>query len=1108
MMSAKYNELAKKIRRVYRGRKQKSVNDKIANVWQGLFGNYEKRADFNNQRYNKIMKEYDQEIRRLNNNKKDGNILNMFKTLNKGVKAEMDDDTIASDKIAEDDSATDDDEEQQSEEQHSAHYLINFIDFIAIFLDTKSCVALSICCTQTQIIMQEVLDDFLEILDFTIYDDTVRAGNANDDGIDDVKSYVKPKTLQQLKEYIKKEFDDCIHFFERRRGGKEHYYCKFCIEHPECTKAPKFIRNNEKVVSVFRINLYEMQIICINCRRGSTCVEELATMGETHEYTRTCWIDGRPLKDLRPGQLIKHRECNAHDELDKAMARHYLLWKNGANFDGNDECKEEENPIEMEFDDDCDPLDNRFKIHLFMMREKLPSHRFKAIMSLQSSLKTPKLGYSGTSSTVVRKQTALCGAYIHAIYVSYAVKNVRAMALGLDAVKTRDDHKIIHINLRIVCGAYPLTFHFASRKVLGSCTGAALLTILKRCVTGADIEDVDYIGMTFGNTYYEIESDKERVDFINILSTLKESGLPMAFEWETFIQLLMHYCSDGGGDVWGKNIGLRGRLCSIKREVCGVDLTTTHGVCHQIDLFANDSFLSTELFDEIFDMVKDGRAFQNRSEATKSLHTECVLMQCPKYLTVPRDFETRWLINKYQAVNAWTNNIKGTNYLLQYEKNREKILAKCKKDDDKQRVEGKMDVLCDKIVKLRSAMMSYGSQDILRCAALKYQVLAETGCLNVIQYINQINELEMRMRTKLGSIDRQNRMYSFMVRFHDENIINHRVNVMRGGRRKMEMRFRWEKYDIVENDKDSERQCVFEEFTTLEYYRIVREVQAMYVDALNAILAAIAEHKEEDQFNDWYLFKKIADYTSFQLTDIRTSTEYIQSASKSSIHDLYDSKYNTFLTMGMDEMTKSEFTERIVESQTLYLSVIDSFRVSGQERLTLEQIVQQKHIEFYDVSELVLAKQERTHPFQYVYEYFISIQPGNVMSERQGRIMNLIRPTIAQNMGVQLMDNKIRGHFNVPNDISMDMDYTQHIKVISWLWRNVIRGHDVSQPTNLKHELDLSMKLPKIKSKCYAKVKRAMKRNNSVGNVWKSIVFNVNRFRKRKFKNRGKSKKK
>eukprot|EP01083_Nonionella_stella_P223614 796760_1 len=239
MMSAKYNELAKKIRRVYRGRKQKSVNDKIANVWQGLFGNYEKRADFNNQRYNKIMKEYDQEIRRLNNNKKDGNILNMFKTLNKGVKAEMDDDTIASDKIAEDDSATDDDEEQQSEEQHSAHYLINFIDFIAIFLDTKSCVALSICCTQTQIIMQEVLDDFLEILDFTIYDDTVRAGNANDDGIDDVKSYVKPKTLQQLKEYIKKEFDDCIHFFERRRGGKEHYYCKFCIEHPECTKALK-----------------------------------------------------------------------------------------------------------------------------------------------------------------------------------------------------------------------------------------------------------------------------------------------------------------------------------------------------------------------------------------------------------------------------------------------------------------------------------------------------------------------------------------------------------------------------------------------------------------------------------------------------------------------------------------------------------------------------------------------------------------------------------------------------------------------------------------------------------------------------------------------------
>ena len=123
----------------------------------------------------------------------------------------------------------------------------------------------------------------------------------------------------------------------------------------------------------------------------------------------------------------------------------------------------------------------------------------------------------------------------------------------------------------------------------------------------------------------------------------------------------------------------------------------------------------------------------------------------------------------------------------------------------------------------------------------------------------------------------------------------------------------------------------------------------------------------------------------------------------------------------------------------------------------------------------------------------ISIQPGNPFAERQGRIMNIVRDKLAQ-----------RGYFNIPDNIASH-EYVQHIKTISWLWRNVIRGHDVRKANNLDRKLDLELKLPREDAKSYNKVKRKINRQNVKIGIWTSVKMKVNRVSRRLLKSRGKN---
>eukprot|EP01084_Bolivina_argentea_P254866 428573_1 len=139
--------------------------------------------------------------------------------------------------------------------------------------------------------------------------------------------------------------------------------------------------------------------------------------------------------------------------------------------------------------------------------------------------------------------------------------------------------------------------------------------------------------------------------------------------------------------------------------------------------------------------------------------------------------------------------------------------------------------------------------------------------------------------------------------------------------------------------------------------------------------------------------------------------------------------------------------------QTEVINAIASLRVEGQENMTLEQIIKQKHLDFYDIYALAVAKIQRVHPFYFAYEYFISKQPANVFSEREGHMGNLIRDKLAMKMGIQLFDNHLKGYFNLPDDITTEK-HKVHIKNLSWLWRYVVRGHDVEKPNDLAKKLD------------------------------------------------------
>ena len=142
------------------------------------------------------------------------------------------------------------------------------------------------------------------------------------------------------------------------------------------------------------------------------------------------------------------------------------------------------------------------------------------------------------------------------------------------------------------------------------------------------------------------------------------------------------------------------------------------------------------------------------------------------------------------------------------------------------------------------------------------------------------------------------------------------------------------------------------------------------------------------------------------------------------------------------------------------------------------------------------------HAFSFLYEYFISVNPGNPFAERQGRMMNIVRNKLQGNSKVQLLDSKLHGHFNAPSDI-IDEKSDIHVKNLTALWRNALKEHDVSEPTVLQKELDVSAKLPKLTARSYVKAKRKMKREKATTTVWTKVTKLWRRLKKRKLRNRG-----
>ena len=84
-------------------------------------------------------------------------------------------------------------------------------------------------------------------------------------------------------------------------------------------------------------------------------------------------------------------------------------------------------------------------------------------------------------------------------------------------------------------------------------------------------------------------------------------------------------------------------------------------------------------------------------------------------------------------------------------------------------------------------------------------------------------------------------MFPWTINFHDDNMVN------------KDCVFWWTKYDIT---KDGEIYYVYDEFKPRQYAVIRIAVQKMYIE-----LSALSDHKKEDQFKHWMLFKDIGDYT-------------------------------------------------------------------------------------------------------------------------------------------------------------------------------------------------------------------------------------------------------
>eukprot|EP01084_Bolivina_argentea_P313097 542162_1 len=822
----------------------------------------------------------------------------------------------------------------------------------------------------------------------------------------------------------------------------------------------------------FFINLHTLSIRC------QICFESYQIHNDNNNTT--VWTFGRKIDNLRTEQLNQHIGCGCHGNNNTILT--------------STENKEdiEEKDIEIELDSTAHiALGNRVKTILWMMKEKLPPHRFKSTMKLLQSQGTPNLGVSGTSSTVVHKMFHMCGVYVGAVYIQYILKYVTAMCLGCDCVKTSDDIKVCHFNLRFVVEAYPITIHFGSRKIVGSCTGEKLFQTLQNLVEWRDLEDVNYVGISVGKTYYELDDEKEIRQLINVIGKMKESGMKISFNWVEFIDKLHSFVSDAGGDVFGKNIGLRGRLMKAKKDQCGVELMTTHGICHQIDIIAQKHLLICTLFAEIIDFITSFRSFINASEFRINWYRQECINQCAKYLVIARKFETRWIIATYQALKAWKNNYKGTIFFL--EQCKDEVIGKCSKIDDRNRVSAKIESLTDDICCIKSHMMAYAAEDLMRPIATKWQAMSESEALNVISAINDVNEVQRIISIKKTNIDRDSRMYPWMTSFHDENVVNHIPH----GKRITDMVYRWDKYD-----KDDS--YYYKQLTKSQYSKLRKELKAMYIESCDEFLDEIETYKDKPQFKYWLLFKNIADYTLWQLNTphISEAKQYIQLRSKEAMASLYDSKYKTFVLMGMKTCTKEEFINGMVIAQEFCLEAIESFRTDDEIGKTLAQIYQRKDISFYDIWAIAYDS-IGDKQYKYVHDLFISINPGNPFSERQGRIMNIVRNKLAHNTKLHLLDTKLHGHFNLPTNI-IDSTHQQHIDTLNWIWRNVVRGHDVVKPNNLQKRLDLSVKLPKIKAKSYHSRKRAIKKDQSKSSIWSKIKIKLSGLKIRSFKNRGK----
>ena len=124
--------------------------------------------------------------------------------------------------------------------------------------------------------------------------------------------------------------------------------------------------------------------------------------------------------------------------------------------------------------------------------------------------------------------------------------------------------------------------------------------------------------------------------------------------------------------------------------------------------------------------------------------------------------------------------------------------------------------------------------------------------------------------------------------------------------------FQWNKYDI--NGEDGEVYYKYESFKRNKYSSIRKKVELYYIETIDEFIREIEQHKSQTQFKHWYLFKNIADYKLFNLntTDVQIAKSSLQKRDKTHIHQLYDAKYKIFINLGLEEMSKFEFTEHII----------------------------------------------------------------------------------------------------------------------------------------------------------------------------------------------------